>query len=173
MARTAARRSDAEDEDLIETELDDQEEEQAAAPAVSDSRRRRQAKRGILETGESAATVTRKDRPTPSQREEAPRSRNFVVRFVQNVREYFREVNAELRKVAWPTREEINRLTRIVLAVTIIASIFLGAVSFFFGFLTTQIAENSTLSTIITLALVVLVAGLWLFKDRLFGNRIE
>jgi preprotein translocase subunit SecE len=167
MARTAARRSDAEDEELIEAERDDQEEVQAAAPAVSDSRRRRQAKRGIVETGESAAVV-RKDRPTPSARQEAAPSRNFIVRFVQNTREYFREVGVELRKVAWPTREEVNRLTRIVLIVTVVSSIFLGAVSFIFGFLTTQIAENSQLATIGTLALVVVVAGLWLFKDRLF-----
>ncbi|MFN7210938.1 MAG: preprotein translocase subunit SecE [Aggregatilineales bacterium] len=170
MARTAARRSDAEDEELIETEQDDQAgTAQAAAPAVSDSRRRRQAKRGILQTGESAPAVARKDRPTPSARAEAPRSRNFVVRFVQNTREYFREVQAELRKVAWPTREEVNRLTRIVLVVTVVSSIFLGAVSFIFGFLTTQIAENTTLATLFTLALIVVVAGIWLFKDRLFG----
>jgi preprotein translocase subunit SecE len=110
----------------------------------------------------------RKDRPTPSARQEAPRSRNFIVRFVQNTREYFREVGVELRKVAWPTREEVNRLTRIVLIVTVVSSLFLGAVSFVFGFLTTQIAENSQLATIGTLALVVVVAGLWLFKDRLF-----
>jgi preprotein translocase subunit SecE len=167
MARPAARRSDAEDEELIEAERDDQEEVQAAAPAVSDSRRRRQAKRGMVETGESTAVV-RKDRPTPSARQEAPRSRNFIVRFVQNTREYFREVGVELRKVAWPTREEVNRLTRIVLIVTIVASIFLGAVSFIFGFLTTQIAENAQLATIGTLALIIVVAGLWLFKDRLF-----
>lgn len=169
MARPAARRPEAEDEELIETETDEQAEAQAAAPAVSDSRRRRQAKRGIVETAESAAVTTRKDRPTPSQREEAPRSRNFVVRFVQNTREYFHEVRVELSKVAWPTREEVNRLTRIVLIVTIVSSIFLGAVSFIFGFLTTQIAEGVSLSTIFTLALVVIVAGLWLFKDRLFG----
>ncbi len=168
MARTAARRSDAEDEELIESELDDQQQARAAAPAVSDSRRRRQAKRGIVETGESAAAAPRKDRPTPSQRQEAPRSRNFVVRFVQNTREYFREVRAELSKVAWPTREEVNRLTRIVLIVTIVSSIFLGAVSFIFGFLTTQIAENVTLATIVTLVLIIVVAGLWLFRDRLF-----
>ncbi|PJF36207.1 MAG: preprotein translocase subunit SecE [Candidatus Thermofonsia Clade 1 bacterium] len=168
MARTAARRSETEDEELIETELDDQAKAQAAAPPISDSRRRRQAKRGIVETGASAA-VTRKDRPTPSQRAEAPRSRNFVVRFVQNVREYFHEVQVELRKVAWPSREEVNRLTRIVLIVTIASSIFLGAVSFVFGFLTTQIAEGASIATILTLAMVVVVAGLWLFRDRLFG----
>ncbi|MCS6872558.1 MAG: preprotein translocase subunit SecE [Anaerolineae bacterium] len=168
MARTAARRSEAEDEELIETEPDDQAEAQTAAPAVSDSRRRRQAKRGIVETSGNTAAIARKDRPTPSPRQEAPRSRNFVVRFVQNTREYFREVQAELNKVAWPTREEVNRLTRIVLIVTIVSSIFLGAVSFVFGFLTTQIAENTPLATIITLALIVVVAGVWLFRDRLF-----
>lgn len=38
---------------------------------------------------------------------------------------YLRETRGELRKVTWPTREESWRLTLIVLAVSIIMSIFL------------------------------------------------
>lgn len=37
---------------------------------------------------------------------------------------YFREVRGELRKVTWPTREESQRLTGVVIAVTIAFAIF-------------------------------------------------
>lgn len=38
---------------------------------------------------------------------------------------YLREVRGELRKVTWPTREESQRLTVIVIIVTILFAIFL------------------------------------------------
>jgi preprotein translocase subunit SecE len=40
---------------------------------------------------------------------------------------YFRETRAELTKVSWPTREEWLRLSGIVLLVTFVMSIILGA----------------------------------------------
>jgi preprotein translocase subunit SecE len=41
------------------------------------------------------------------------------------VSRYLKETRGELRKVTWPTREESWRLTLIVLAVSIIMSVFL------------------------------------------------
>jgi preprotein translocase subunit SecE len=41
------------------------------------------------------------------------------------VSKYFREVRGELRKVTWPTRAESQRLTAIVLGVSIAFAIFL------------------------------------------------
>jgi preprotein translocase subunit SecE len=46
---------------------------------------------------------------------------------------YFRETRGELKKVTWPTREESQRLTLIVLAVTAAFAIFLGALDFGFS----------------------------------------
>jgi preprotein translocase subunit SecE len=46
---------------------------------------------------------------------------------------YFRETRGELRKVTWPTRQESQRLTAIVLAVTALMSIFLGILDFIFS----------------------------------------
>jgi preprotein translocase subunit SecE len=43
---------------------------------------------------------------------------------------YFKQTRAELRKVAWPTRQEAIRLTLIVLAVTFVMAAFLGLVDF-------------------------------------------
>ncbi len=41
---------------------------------------------------------------------------------------YFKETRAEVRKVHWPTRREARSLTTVVLVVTIIMTIFLGAI---------------------------------------------
>ncbi len=43
---------------------------------------------------------------------------------------YLRETRGEMRKVTWPTREEGQRLTLIVLAVTTAFALFLGLLDF-------------------------------------------
>ncbi|WP_376790553.1 preprotein translocase subunit SecE [Thermoflexus sp.] len=48
---------------------------------------------------------------------------------------YLREVQGELKKVRWPDRRELYRLTGVVLAVTIGMSILLGLVDYFFFWL--------------------------------------
>jgi preprotein translocase subunit SecE len=56
----------------------------------------------------------------------APKPDNRLVR-------YFKETRAELRKVSWPTRKQAINLTVIVLAVTVVMAIFLGAVDLLFS----------------------------------------
>ena len=46
---------------------------------------------------------------------------------------YFKETRAEIRKVTWPTREEATNLTLIVLGVTVVMAMFLGAVDYVFA----------------------------------------
>jgi len=46
---------------------------------------------------------------------------------------YLRETRGEMRKVTWPTREDSQRLTLIVIAVTIAMAIFLGLLDFGFS----------------------------------------
>ena len=49
-----------------------------------------------------------------------------------------REVITELRRVTWPSREEAVRLTIMVLVVSTIVGLFLGAVDYVFNFLMTE-----------------------------------
>lgn len=173
MGRPTARRQNEQEEELLNDveEMEDDDSPAVSAPAVSDRRRRRQANRGeVIAPAES--TVAGKNRPTPSQREEPERKQNFIVRFFSNMRTYFQEVFAELNKVAWPTREEVMRLTGIVLAVTIVAAIFLGVVSLIFGGLATSmtLADSATWATAIGIALTLIVGALWLFRERIFGG---
>jgi len=95
--------------------------------------------------GEEAAAqdensiTTGKGRATPGRRSRgdggSKASGNILTRPFSGVATYLREVREELEKVTWPTREETIRLTRIVLIVTIAASIVLGALGVFMSYL--------------------------------------
>ena len=175
MARITTRRPE-EDEDLIE-DVEAQDEEQASSAPVSDRRRRRQAKRGELPDAPSVAAVepTRKDRPTPSQRQEVEKSSNIVVRLYQDAVEYLRETKAELQKVTWLNREDTLRLTWIVIAVTAASAAVLGLVGFLFALLTQYIAtaNSTTIAGALTIGLIIIVGGAWLLRERLFGGHFE
>lgn len=43
---------------------------------------------------------------------------------------FLREVRDELTKVVWPTREEIIRLTGVVILISLFVGLFLGGVDF-------------------------------------------
>ncbi|MBM3300894.1 MAG: preprotein translocase subunit SecE [Deltaproteobacteria bacterium] len=48
---------------------------------------------------------------------------------------YFKEVRAEIRKVTWPPREEVVRLSAIVIATLFVASVFMALVDYAFSWL--------------------------------------
>ncbi|MCL4387494.1 preprotein translocase subunit SecE [Patescibacteria group bacterium] len=45
---------------------------------------------------------------------------------------FLKEVRDELKKVVWPTRDEIIRLTTIVILVSLIVGVFLGGLDYIF-----------------------------------------
>ncbi len=66
------------------------------------------------------------EKKAPAQEKKAPAKVNPVVK-------YLRETRGELYKVTWPTREESQRLTLIVLGVTTGMALFLGLLDFGFS----------------------------------------
>ena len=48
--------------------------------------------------------------------------------FLKRAQEFVREVVAEFRKVSWPSRQELINSTVVVITVTVVVSLFLGAV---------------------------------------------
>lgn len=178
----STRRSKKDEEEILddETELEaeDAAEEKSVAPAVSDRRRRRMLAQGLAP--DAAVTSTKPKRAEAVERvrddekkgKDAEGSRFFLRRWIDSARSYFRDVRSELNKVAWPTREETERLTRIVLVVTIATSLVLGAISFLFGLLATGITDANigTIAGLVTIAIIVVVAFLWLIRDRIFPN---
>ncbi len=65
-----------------------------------------------------------------TREEEKP---NIFSRMGTGIRRWFNESVGELRKVTWPTRKEATNLTVVVLIVTVIMSIYLGALDFIFS----------------------------------------
>jgi preprotein translocase SecE subunit len=180
-------KSQEEDEDLLdddieavsdtESEVDEgQNEGIIKQAAISDRRRRRLRAQGIdpdqapTSVDINARSVTApKGRATPSQAGETRRT-NIVTRQIERLREYFKDVRAELGRVTWLVWPDLRRLAVIILVVTTISAAFLGLISFVFGSLTGAIAQNNTVAGLIAIAIIIIVAGGWLLRDRLFPN---
>ncbi len=55
---------------------------------------------------------------------------------------FLKEVQTELSKVAWPTKEQATRLTLIVVGVSVLTALFLGGFDFLFTKLTEIIIKR-------------------------------
>jgi preprotein translocase subunit SecE len=51
---------------------------------------------------------------------------------VTRIRRYFDEVWSELRKVTWPTREQVRNLTVLVFAISLVVGIYITILDAFF-----------------------------------------
>lgn len=51
---------------------------------------------------------------------------------VRKITDYLSEVRLELAKVIWPKRNEVIKLTLIVLAISVIVGLYVGALDFVF-----------------------------------------
>lgn len=84
--------------------------------------------------------------------------------FIGNIRSYLSEVRSELNKVTWPTREDVIRLTRIVLLVTLVSSLFLGMLSIGLTIFLDQVGFEFPIILII-LFLAIAVGTWWSFRQ--------
>lgn len=57
----------------------------------------------------------------------------------QKITSFLQEVKIEMKKVDWPTREETLRKTGIVIAVSVVTALFLGALDLLFNWIMQQI----------------------------------
>ncbi len=104
--------------------------------AVEEKSRRRRKRRSEEEEEQEEIPEERglsesKGRATPSRRHnegERTESRGFL----RGIIEYFQGVRDELDKVVWPDRNELIRLSRIVVIVTVASALALGAIAFIF-----------------------------------------
>jgi preprotein translocase subunit SecE len=67
--------------------------------------------------------------PTRAPRQSAPTQRVGPV-------QYLREVREEMRKVAWPGREEVVRYSIIVTATVVLFTAFVGGIDYGLGYVT-------------------------------------
>jgi len=87
----------------------------------------RQMKRMMQKQGQMApdGTPARKEAPRPASR---PQTKERV-----GAAEYFRQIRAELRKVAWPTREEVTKYSVVVLIALILLTGLIFGLDYVFG----------------------------------------
>jgi preprotein translocase subunit SecE len=69
----------------------------------------------------------------PARTKPAPRPAPRPVKERTSPRQYLREVRGELRKVAWPTREEVVRYSVIVFVTVVVLGAFIFCLDFLFA----------------------------------------
>lgn len=74
----------------------------------------------MAETEPKKRTGAVKKQPSENKKDKQP---NPLIK-------YLRETRGEMRKVTWPTRQEAQRLTAIVIGFTIVFALFLGLLDF-------------------------------------------
>jgi preprotein translocase subunit SecE len=85
--------------------------------------------------GEDGAPKAQRRQPqtaSPKEREKRTRPTEFI-----------REVRAELRKVAWPTRAEVTNYSIIVFVAVVVLTVFVGLLDYGFGRFVIQLFDNS------------------------------
>lgn len=65
--------------------------------------------------------------------------KNDKVKQPNAMQRWYRETMGELRKVSWPTRQDAQRLTYIVIIVMVAMSAVLGILDYLFSFVITAI----------------------------------
>jgi preprotein translocase subunit SecE len=86
----------------------------------------RQTKRMLQRQGQVGADGTPAPRTAPRPAPKPPSQRTTPAQFVG-------EVRAELRKVAWPTREEVIRYTIVVLITVVIVTALIFGLDYLFA----------------------------------------
>jgi preprotein translocase subunit SecE len=185
MAESREREDEYEDEELdeaLEEEVEELDDVSVSGDAegltISERRARRKARRKQKDTVEAsddspAPTSTAKEIRTRSQkeairdRERQGHARGENVPVVGSLLSYFRGVVAEMQKVTWPTQEEARRLTYIVIIVTLIFSVFLGAIDIFSGWWFEQGITDTGLFLLVGVPVVFIGGGLsWFYILR-------
>ena len=46
----------------------------------------------------------------------------------QKIKQFFSETRVEMRKVTWPTRDELKESTKIVIVATFVVTVFIGII---------------------------------------------
>ena len=74
---------------------------------------------------------------------------------MKRLRRYFDEVWSELKKVSWPTREQVRNLTVLVFAISFVVGLYItvldaifGSIFFVYGLANTDLAVGATLSSL-------------------------
>lgn len=62
---------------------------------------------------------------------------------MDNLTKYFRDTAAELKQVSWPTQHQAMLYTALVIAISVVVSLFVGAFDYGFSEIISLIINNS------------------------------
>ena len=52
------------------------------------------------------------------------------MKYIERIREFLREVRAEMEKVTWPGRDEVRAATIVIIVLVLLLAVFIGGVDF-------------------------------------------
>ena len=87
-----------------------------------------------------------------------PKEDNVVVK-------YFKETRAELRKVSWPTREETQNLTLIIVGVTVAMAAFLGVLDYVFQIIVGGVISGNVIGMVVAVVLLAVGAAAFYYNS--------
>ena len=64
---------------------------------------------------------------------EASKKENFFVRKFKGIKKWFREMKSELKKVVWPTKEQVLKNTLVVVLCVLVLGVFIWVFDFVAG----------------------------------------
>ncbi|NUQ07280.1 MAG: preprotein translocase subunit SecE [Anaerolineae bacterium] len=83
------------------------------------------------------------------------------------LRDYFEGVGSELRKVTWPSQDDLRRLSIIVIVTLVAAALALGVISFAF----TELFRLGLSSPIILIGFMAVAVVVGFVVTRVYGRR--
>jgi preprotein translocase SecE subunit len=91
---------------------------------------------------------------------------NILTRPFMGIFKYLDEVRTEMRKVTWPERDEVIRLSSIVLAVTLASALVLGGLSLVLNFVIIEYGILGNNSWIFGVLFLAIFAGAFYMMQR-------
>jgi len=88
---------------------------------------------------EERAKKRRSESPRPSKK-----SKDDQLNLFQRAQKYFREVRSELKKVNWPTREELTTYTIVVFGITTVLTLIIFGLDWGFNKLVISLLDTIT-----------------------------
>ena len=52
------------------------------------------------------------------------------MKYIERIRQFLREVRAEMEKVTWPGRDEVRAATIVIIVLVLLLAVFIGGVDF-------------------------------------------
>jgi preprotein translocase subunit SecE len=81
-----------------------------------------------------AEEIKNENKPAKSDKQDNKPEKKEKAKLGDRIKKFFKDYKSELKKVVWPTKDQIIKNTSVVLFVIIIMASIIGVLDLFFGF---------------------------------------